>query len=58
VSIYLIPLEQAGRVKDVSQDFWAEAWESHNPNYPEGAWATPETFTRCGPGCSRTGTCT
>jgi len=42
--IYLIPLEQAERVKDVPEEHYAEAWESKNPDYDAGAWATAETL--------------
>jgi hypothetical protein len=44
MSVYLIPLDQAAQVKDVPQDYYAEAWESQNPEFPAGAWATAETL--------------
>ena len=47
MAVYLIPFEQAERIQDVSQDFYAEAWENKNPDYEEhgpSAWATAETL--------------
>jgi hypothetical protein len=47
MSVYLIPTPQAERCKDVPQDFYAEAWESHNPDFEEhgaASWTTPETL--------------
>jgi hypothetical protein len=44
--IYLIPIWQAERIKDVPEKFYAEAWENRNPLYDfePSAWTTKETL--------------